>query len=175
MNPELLLDFDAGDPDSPTALSSLPPLAIPVKAWGPLCYDLVLAKDASIPQVCAEYAISERQLNELLDNKRFLARLKEARTHVNELGPNAGFILAARIGAEQSVIALTEMVIHPSTPAAVRVSAAEKLVQFAKLDPRQDVAKTQASGVTVQFNIGGGLLAGGASSLNVQSAEIVEE
>lgn len=150
---------------------------LPMPMWGQLCFDLVMAHP-NHEQVCADYGLDEIQLLDLLGNKAFLDRLKDAKLQVKTLGPSAGFVLTARTQAERHLVTLGQIADQTSVHPGVRVKAIENIVRYAHLDPQtqkqaRENERTSASpGVLVQFNIGGGLLGSAMKTIEVAASPV---
>ena len=131
--------------------------------WGPFCFDMALSSD-DWQVVCETYKITESCFERLLDNPAFVNRLKDARMQVKTLGPNAGFVLFARVEAEKHLLTLSNIAGQQGVGELTRVRAIENLVRYAHMDPSvqkgsaKDDNRATSPGVLVQFNIGGGLL-----------------
>ena len=145
---------------------------VPFQMWGALCFDLVLAPTET-EQVCAAHGIAPEQLIQLLDNKAFTDKLKDARAQVKTLGASAGFVLNARAAAEKHIVTLSDLAGNISVNAGVRVRAIENITRYAHLDPaasQKGKEGANTSGVLVQFNIGGGIV--GKSTLTFAGQEV---
>ena len=148
---------------------------LPIQMWGQFCFDLVI-QHHNHARVCADYGITEAHLLELLENKAFIDRLKDAKMQVKTLGPNAGFVLLARTQAEEHIVTLGKLARQEGVHPGIRVKAIENIVRYAHLDPQtQKQAKesergASSPGALVQFNIGGGLLGSGMKTIEVASA-----
>lgn len=147
---------------------------LPIQMWGQFCFDLIL-QHPNHARVCTDYGITEAHLLELLENRAFIDRLKDAKMQVKTLGPNAGFVLLARTQAEEHIVTLGKLARQEGVHPGIRVKAIENIVRYAHLDPQtQKQAKenergASSPGVLVQFNIGGGLLGSGMKTIEVAS------
>lgn len=142
---------------------SPPRPVLDAEVWASFCYDLLLAPDAHV-RVCADYSITENDLSLLLDNPAFKARLRECRAHVQSMGPNAGFILMARMLAEKHVATLGQLASDIKIAPAVRLRAIENMTRYAHLDPsttppekREPGTQGSSGGALVQLIFNGSL------------------
>lgn len=179
---DIIESFDDDDlVEEPTTGDLIPKTStkgkLPMPMWGQFCFDLVMTHP-NHAQVCADYGITEDYLLELLENRAFLDRLKDAKMQVKTLGPSAGFVLTARTQAERHLVTLGQIADQVSAHPGVRVKAIESIVRYAHLDPQtQRQAKenergSSSPGVLVQFNIGGGLLGSGMKTIEVAATPI---
>lgn len=186
---DLIQDFDVPEPISEGsaaltgqehALTTHANNTLAVQLWGSLCFDLALRPDNYIT-ILEDYNLSEEGLIQLLDNKAFVNRLKDAQLQIKTLGPTAGFVLAARTQAEKHISTVSNIISDAATPALVRVKAFSDLARFAHLDPatqkttREGGEQRSSPGVLVQFNIGGGLLGKNKSTIDIQPIIEVDE
>jgi hypothetical protein len=146
--------------------------SLPLSLWGSLACDLAI-RPTEFGTILKDYKLSEKGLDKLLSNDAFTARLREARDQVKIHGPNAGFILSARVEAERHLSTLSTIAGANSTPPVVRVKAIEQLVNYAGLDPKtngidQSTKDTADKGPSIMFNFGGGLLGNGKTSINLK-------
>jgi hypothetical protein len=147
--------------------------------WGQLCFDLVM-NQGEHDRVLRGYGLSEVGMLNLLENKVFCDRLKDAKLQVKTLGATAGFVLSARAQAERHLVTLGQIAESNTTHPAVRVKAIENMVRYAHLDPqtqkqvKENEQRGSSPGVLVQFNIGGGLLGGGAKTIEVQAEQLTD-
>lgn len=152
---------------------------LPIPMWGQFCFDLIMTHPHHA-QVCSDYGIPEDHLLELLENKAFIDRLKDAKIQVKTLGPSAGFVLTARTQAERHLVTLGQIADQVSVHPGVRVKAIENIVRYAHLDPqtqkqsRETERDAASPGVLVQFNIGGGLLGSGMKTIEIASSPLPE-
>lgn len=145
--------------------------------WGTFCLDLIL-NPGQHDDVCKAFGIEITELQRLLELKPFTDRLGDLNLQVKTLGPNAGFVLAARAQAEKHLVTLGNIAENSTVHPGVRVKAVENLVRYAHLDPqtqkqtKENEQRSSSPGVLVQFNIGGGLLGSNKQTLEVQGTVI---
>lgn len=154
-------DSEAFEETLDGSITPAPPTPVPFQLWGALCFDLVLSPEDTAG-VCRTHQITEQQLLNLLDNKSFVDKLKDAKLQVKTLGSSAGFVLTARAEAEKHVVTMSRLASDTGINAGVRVRAMENIVRYAHLDPATNTkgkeGDSNRSGVLVEFNIGGGIL-----------------
>lgn len=151
-------DFDEEGPRPPLSSREEQPQA-PLRlrpfAWGALIMALIMDPGKQA-EVLHENNTTADEVEELFkNNEEFRIAVKECQSVIKAQGPNAGFVLRAKIMAEDLLGDMYMIGKDRNTPAALRIRVAENAAAWGRLDPKHDKGRTDATdtGVHLSFNI----------------------
>lgn len=131
------------------------PIAMRPHEWGGLIMEILL-DPKRIDKIVKAHGTSYDEVEELMKtNREFQIAIREARSRIRAHGPNSGFVLRTQFMAEDLLGDLYALAKNPATPPAVRLRAIENTVGWARLDPKLDKDRRDATdhGVHVSFNV----------------------
>lgn len=124
---------------------------------GSFAKELVLGLEP-LDDLLQSWELTQEQYEDLRTNPNFHKELLQATEEVRALGPDAGFIMRAKILSEDFLETIVGLMGNSSVPAEVKVNIFKHITDLARLQPAKNVQQNNGqSGPSVIFNFGAGM------------------
>lgn len=136
---------------------SIMPKLSPV-TMGSFAKELVLAIEP-LPDLLKSWELTNEEYETLRANPNFHKELLQATEEVRAMGPDAGFIMRAKILSEDFLEDIVCLMGDKNTPAETRVAIFKHITELARLQPPKNLPNGNYGpiGPSVVFNFGAGM------------------
>lgn len=157
MNIDVFDGFEDDSDDAPPPAVVPPPLPFRFRpmSWGSLILEMLMTPE-SADEILAVHNTTVEEVQGLINsNPEFQAAMRECKSRVKAHGTSSGFVLRSQMIAEELLPRMYQLAISPTTPVAMQMRAIENAVDWARLNPKNDKGRTDATdtGVHVSINM----------------------